>query len=423
MKDLKRREFLGVLGIGVTGAAMPNAARGGKSVSKSNTPAKAVTPPKGRPFVSGRKDGRFVQTPGFLQQYLKNMRPKLAFDPDMKAEDFPAWREAVRKKLPEVLCFPEDVPPQPHPKKLWSKQRDGYQLQKWEVYPEPWCVVPFLMLVPNGVSQQSPAPAVMCFPGSTWSKESLAGEPELDTGKPIPKRHWATNRQALFFVKKGFISVAVENPATNETASPLRNRSSMCPTALWLGRNYIGISVFQKSCILEWLSKLPMVDTKRIAACGHSLGSNPADILGVLYPDLVKAVIHNDFLLNWQERAIALNCYSPPIHHTVGGMFQWFDHSDLEISLAPRPLLFTEGGRKNQIDKIRRAYKLLGAEDQLEVFYYAKYATPEKRPFDDMPLPEGVTMDEYFQYANVDAPEHRFRPERAVPWLTKVFGI
>ncbi len=419
MADIKRREFLGALGIGATGAAMSGMGQGADA-AEVGTGAKGR---KSRTFQSGREDGRFVQTPGFVQAYLKNLKPKLAFDPQMKAEDFPAWREAVRKKLPEVLCFPEDVPEQPQPKKLWSKKRDGYQLQKWEAYPEPWCVVPFLMLVPDGVSQQSHAPAVMCFPGSSWSKESLAGEPELDTGKPIPKRHWPTNRQALFFAQKGLISVAVENPATNETASPLRSRGGMCPTALWMGRNYLGISVLQKACILEWLATLPMVDSNRIATCGHSLGSNPADLLGVLYPELVKAVIHNDFVCNWQERAIAQNCYSAPNHHTVPGFFQWFDHTDVQASLAPRPLLFTEGGRKNQIDKIRQAYELMDAENKLKVYYYAKYATPAQRAFDDKEMPEGVTMDEYFQYANVDAPEHRFRPERAVPWLAKVFGM
>ncbi len=77
----------------------------------------------------------------------------------------------------------------------------------------------------------------------------------------------------------------------------------------------------------------------------------------------------------------------------------------------------------NQIRKIRQAYKLLGAENQLQVFYYAKYATPDLRPLDNRELPDGITDEEYFRYANVDPSKHRFRPERAVPWLAKVFEI
>ncbi len=418
MTTIRRREFLTMVGIGATEVAVARTARAAEAAADPNQPPGEQN---GRTFVSGREDGRFVQTAGFLQASLKQLRPKLAFDSQMKAAAFPVWREAVREKLLELLCFPEDVPQQPEPKKLWTKQRDGYQLQKWEVYPEPLCVVPFLMLVPDGVSQQSPAPVVMCFPGSTASKESLAGEPELDTGMPSPQSHWATNRQALFCAQKGFIAVAVDNPATNETASPLRSRSDMCSAALWMGRNYLGISVFQKACILQWLSSLALVDSKRIAACGHSLGSTPADVLGVLYPELVKAVVHNDFVCNWQERSVALNLYGAAPWHTVPGLFQWFDHTDLEASLAPRPLLFTEGGRANQITKIRQAYQLLNAENALGVFHYAKFATPELRPHDDEELPEGLTMEEYFLYANVDPSKHRFRPERAIPWLARVF--
>jgi len=429
MKEIKRRAFLGVLGMSAAEAAVARVSGGEQTTPVATDAPKTEAPkteaPKKRPgFETDREDGRYVHTAGLLQAQLRNLRPKLAFDPDMKASAFPAWQKAVREKLSELLCFPEDVPPQPGPKKLWTRKRDGYRLEKWEAYPEPFCVVPFLMLIPDGVSPQSAAPAVMCFPGSTSSKESLAGEVELDTGKVSTWHHFATNKQALLYTQKGFISVAVENPATNELASPLRDRGGMSNCALWMGRNYLGISVFQKACILKWLATLPFVDASRIATSGHSLGSNPADILGLLYPDLVKAVVHNDFVCDWHERAVVHN-FNPPggSHHTVPGLFRWFDHTDLEAALAPCPLLFTEGGRYAAIERIREAYQLLGAADKMKVFHYAKYATPDKRPFDGKEIPEGLTDAEYFGYANVDPSKHRFRGERAVPWLAEVFGV
>ena len=276
-----------------------------------------------RVFVSGREDGRFVSTAGFLQAQLKNLRPKLAFEPRMRAEDFPAWREAVREKLLELMCFPE-APNQPPPKRLWMKQRDGYRLEKREAYPEPFSVVPFLVLAPEGVSQQSPAPAVMCFPGSSSTKEKLAGEPELATAETSRDWKWLDNRMTFHYVKRGIVSVAVDNPAGGETASPLRDREQMALCGIWMGRNYEGVSVYQKACILRWLSEQPFVDPDRIAASGHSLGAKPADILGVLYATLVKAVVHNDFVCHWAERAIALNFAPRAAYQTVPGLFQWF---------------------------------------------------------------------------------------------------
>ncbi len=91
--------------------------------------------------------------------------------------------------------------------------------------------------------------------------------------------------------------------------------------------------------------------------------------------------------------------------------------------MAPRPFLVSEGGRTKVLDQIRQAYRLLEATDQFEVVYFPKYATPDKRPLDGKDLPEGLTMQEYYPYANCDAPMHHFKGKVAVPWLTKVLGL
>ena len=375
-------------------------------------------------FVSGREDGRFMDTAGFVHAYIKSHEPKLAFDPGMSAGEFPAWQEKLRAKVLELMAFP-DVPPQPEPRLIRAENREGYELQRWEAYPEPHCVVPFLMLVPEGVGAQSPAPAVMCFPGYSGSKEGLAGEPEppgWEVDWNARKRH--DNQFALHYARQGMVALAIDNPARGELRSPIRDLSEVSLNALWAGRNYLGISVFQKTRILEWLARQDFVDPDRIATCGLSLGSDPADIVGFLNPGLVSAVVHNDFCCHWRERCIAMSGYPSTPHHLVPGMFAWFDAPDIQAALAPRPLLFSEGGRTCHLDRVRAAYELQGAPGNLTVYYYEKYATPDKRPFDGKPIPEGLTeWDEYFQYANVDAENHRFHPEHAVPWLARVFGM
>ncbi len=413
MSHMKRRDFLGCMS---AGAAL-GAATGWSATAEATGPA--VEP---HTFVSDRDDGRFAETAGFLHKYLQELKPKLGFDPDISLDEFPAWRQTVREKLLELMCFPE-VPPQPEPRRVDVQDRDGYRLERWEAFPEPYSVVPYYVLIPEGASQQSPLPAVLCFPGSTKSKESLAGEPELGQQTPPDDPKWADNRMAYHYVRRGMVAVAVENPATGELNSPMRPRSSLSVCGIWAGRCYEAISVFQKACVLRWLATQDYVDTKRIATSGHSLGAKPADILAVLYPDVVRAVVHNDFVCNWQERAVAQNLDVPGTHQIVPGLFQWFDYTDLEASLAPRPLLFTEGGRANQIAKIRRAYELHNAAKAVQVYHYEKYSDPKSRPLDGAEMPIGITMEQYFAYANVDAAQHRFRPTRAVPWLAKVFGI
>jgi hypothetical protein len=357
-----------------------------------------------------------------MQAFIKSHRPKLAFDPDMDAREFPAWQEQLREKVLELMAFPEVID-QPAPKRVGVEQRAGYQLQRWEIYPEPHCVVPFLMLVPDSVSDQSPAPGVMCFPGYSGSKEGMAGEPELNNRKlNWSEEKWRDNCMALHFVRQGMIAVAVDNPARAEAESALRDLSGVSLCMLWTGRNYLGISVFQKTQILQWLAQLSMVDSKRIATCGLSLGSDPADIVGLLNPDLVGAVIHNDFLCDWRERTIAQNADGSTPHHVVPGMYHWFDAPDIQAALAPRALLYTEGGRAPHISRVRAAYKMSGGQDNVKVCYYKKYEAANARLYDDQPIPEGLSNEEYFLYANVDVTEHRFHPEHAVPWLTEVLA-
>lgn len=365
-------------------------------------------------FRSDREDGRFVSTAGYVHATMKDNPPRLAWNPAMSAGEMPAWREAIREKLRELMQFP-DVPEQPEPKMLWSEPREGYQLQQWEAYPEPRSAVPYLVLVPDDIPE--PAPAVLCFPGSSRTNIGLAGEPEPDSDD----RHWEENRMALHYARAGMVAIAVENPCMGQRRADFGpNRAEVALNLLWMGRSYEGLSVFEKLPILEWVRSRTWIDNTRIAVSGHSLGAKPALILGVLEPE-IAAVVWNDFTCDFRERAIATNLLQISTWQYVPDFITWFDYPDLMASIAPRSLPITEGGRTMHIERIREAFRTLDAEDRFGVAYYPKYADAAARPNDDKPLPEGLTQDEYLaEWANVDVPAHSFKPDVAVPWLAGV---
>ncbi len=115
MNPIKRREFLGTIGIGTTVAALGNV-----SGQLEAAPPASTLSSKRRLFTSGREDGRFIDMAGFIHSTMKMSPPKLAFDPSMEAEDFPAWQKSVQEKLFELMAFPE-VAKQPPPKRLWIR--------------------------------------------------------------------------------------------------------------------------------------------------------------------------------------------------------------------------------------------------------------------------------------------------------------
>ena len=389
-------------------------------------------------YSTDRSDGRYMSALGFKHAYLKTTRPKLAFDPAMTADEFPLWQQKVRTKLQELLRFP-DVPPQPEPKLLWTKKRDGYSLQKWECYPEPFSVVPFLVLVPDEASQSNPLAAVLCFSGSRSTKEMLAVEPELFPDIPENRRP-DKNKVALEFVRAGFVSIAVENPGAGETlerAGELGNentiwtgRSKLSRNLLYMGRNYPGLSAFQKQTILNWVKTLDFVDCKRIAICGFSLGTEPAIALGVLDPE-VGAVISNDYVCSQRNEELALAPsddgvnirFTLGIWHCIPDFWVWLDLNELLAAIAPRPLLALEGGQTVLINRLQRAYDLLKSGRNFQIHYMEKYATPDKRLYDNIDLPEGITQAEYLDRVNVDPSFHYFKGDIAIPWLQKTFSF
>ncbi|MBE6568307.1 MAG: hypothetical protein E7657_06585, partial [Ruminococcaceae bacterium] len=68
-------------------------------------------------------------------------------------------------------------------------------------------------------------------------------------------------------------------------------------------------------------------------------------------------------------------------------------------------------------------YALHGAEDHLQVTHYPKYSDPASRSKIYEPPMYGLSDDAYFEYSNVDAPDHSFRKEPSVAFLTRCFGL
>ena len=376
-----------------------------------------------RPIKSDREDGRFLHSDLFMRDWYKRYRPKLEYKDGMSHDDFLVWKEKVRAKLEEIVHFPEDIPPQPEPKMLWEEEREGYTVQKWEAYPEPYSVVPFLMLVPREATANTPAPAVMCYPGTWHTKESLCGEEDIyrrDSLSVFAEQ----NKMALQFVRNGYVAIAVEHPCFGELRPEGMPSCAdfLAVQMASMGRNYQGWSTFQKKVILDWAKELDFIDSANIFTSGHSLGKYPAMFLGLLC-DCVRGVIFNDSVCDTRERLFSApefylwsGCYT----HLIPNCEEWFTPVDLLCALAPKLLLISEGGATRDLKKISDAFTLAGAPEAFEYALYEYYQDPENRKYDgaDAP-PDCVGDDEFLVWANCDAEKHYFKGEIAIPWINK----
>ncbi|MFP4026335.1 MAG: alpha/beta hydrolase family protein [Candidatus Brocadiia bacterium] len=366
---------------------------------------------------SDRSDGRFQTLGGLVHHRYKQLQPKMQFDPGLTGDEFADWKRQVRRRLRQLLAMPNPVGQQPEPKMIDEQPRDGYRLQKWELYPEEDSVVPMLMMVPDDVTETEPAAAVLCLPGSNHPLERLAGEPEPE-GSP-ENRFPEHNCMGFHFVKEGLIALCMENPGTGSMAEPdVADWRRQAWDLVWLGRNYEGVSVAHKVSAYRWLREHPVVDPERIAACGFSLGGKPALLLGVLEPT-VRAVVWNSLAYDHRVQAIKTNLGRIAPWQYVPGFLQWFDYLDIMAALAPTPLCLPESGRTEELQKVRDAFALNGADENLEISYVPSYRAPAHRKLDNEPIPEGLTKEEYRAYMNTTVDEHRFQYDEVVPWVVQ----
>ncbi len=387
-------------------------------------------------FRSSRPDGRQTASMAAHMEYLRHLKPRLALPGDMTPEEFPLWREKVREKVRDLILLPEETA-QPAPVLLGRVQRDGYAVEKWELYPNDWTAVPVLLLLPEGADPEHPVPCVLCQPGSNHSKELLAGEPLLDRPTCRVNRYPERNCMAKHFAKNGMAAIAFDNPAIAETALDTQKpedsgetaRFHMCFGLIQSGLCYAGITVANLLKGVELAKSLPMIDSGRIAVSAHSLGTYPAAFLALLSED-VRAVVFNDFICDERVRYVAVTeededemRHNTGNIHEIPGLWLWFGIQDVLAALAPKPLAINEGGAWDVRQVIRRGYALAGAEEMLQESHYPKYADPATRIWDG-PMPDrGLSFEEYYDRSYVDIPDHSFRAEPSLRLLRRAFRL
>ena len=97
----------------------------------------------------------------------------------------------------------------------------------------------------------------------------------------------------------------------------------------------------------------------------------------------------------------------------------YFNFPDVVASLAPRPIIFTEGGLDRDFRLVQSAYAASGKPENAEFHHYPKFADKAVRK-DVEHLDEGLDSKTYFETVNVDPPSHYFKNELVIPWLRKV---
>jgi hypothetical protein len=249
---------------------------------------------------------------------------------------------------------------------LDRKNGKGYRRETITFTPEKGDRLSADLYLPEPLPEGEKRPAILALhPTGPLGKRIVAGE----AGKP--------NRQyAVELAQRGYVVLAPDYPSFGDYQYDFNADQYASGTMK---------GIFNHMRCVDLLSTLPMVDSDRIGAIGHSLGGHNAMFLGVFDPR-VKVIISS--------------CGWCPFHDYYGGKIAgWtsdrymprlrddygldpdrvpFDFYEVVAALAPRHFFscsplhdanFDVNGVRKAIPRAREVYALFQATDHLQVRY------------------------------------------------------
>lgn len=297
-------------------------------------------------------------------------RPARAADEEMTAGVF-------RAKLLECLGGPwPDPPPALRPKLRETIARDGYRIESVVFDAEPDERIPALLLIPDGVTSDNPAPAV-----AVWHQH--AGQWHLGKSEPAGLAGDPMHHTGVALVKQGYVvlcpdALCFEERRDSQLKDGNYERFEFLRYVV-SGKCMAWKNILDMRRSVDYLCSRPEVQRDKIGCYGHSMGSTHTWLVGPWEPRL-KCLVGNCCLPTYAaiHRTRLMHCFP----NFIPGLFAFGDTPEVAGLIAPRSLLLNFGEKdhgspirevREGVKTIARAYADAGAGDRFS--YYIEEGT------------------------------------------------
>lgn len=282
-------------------------------------------------------------------------------------------RESMRDTLVKCLGgpWPEACPLRPKAREVVP--RDGFRIESLTYEVEPGDRVPALLLVPDGVTPQNPAPAV-----AVWHQHN--GQYHLGKNEPAGLAGSPMHHTGAALAKEGYVVLCPDALCFEERQDPTgRLKGGQFERFEFLRYVVAGKCMAWKNILdmrraVDFLCERPEVDAENIGCYGHSMGSTHAWLVGPHEPRL-KAIAGNCCLPTYAaiHESHLLHCFP----NFVPGWQQYGDTPEIAALIAPRALHLNLGEKdggspideaRAGISRIAAAYREAGAAGQFSAY-------------------------------------------------------
>lgn len=318
----------------------------------------------------------------------KEVIPSMSFDP---ARDFVEQREALEKKLFELLNMPDNHTSHAPIIEYRDASDPRYEDIRFVVETEPGFYVPAHLLLPK--EPKGKLPLVICLQGHTegmhisMAREAYPGKKSISVEGD---RDFCI--QAL---KCGYAALAIEQRGFGELAPAFKlGWENSCHHLSWsavmMGKTLLGDRLHDISAVIDAIEIgfADYIDTKKIGIMGNSGGGTSSYYAMCVDKRISVAMPSSCFCTlvdSWGSLPHCGCAYVPNI-------LKYMEMADLAMLIAPRPLVLVIGHSDpiNPLDKTQEAFEVVkqiyaaaGASDNCHLVigdgghrFYAKDAWP-----------------------------------------------
>ena len=311
----------------------------------------------------------------------------------VRPSEFTAWQVQVRNFVRERLGLPKA---RAGSRLLGARvesteQVDGYLRERVLLQTEPDLEVPAFLLRP--LEQRERVPAVLALHGHGPGKIIPAGLPQDEAGQRLIAE--GERDYAVQAVRQGYVALAPDLRGFGElrlTADIARNAGCSCDRlallAMQIGRNLLGMRIWDLMAAVDYLQSRPEVDPARIVATGNS-GGGTATLFLAAVDTRIAAAVPSCYFCTW---AASIQAVPHCACNFVPGLSQELEMYDLAGLVAPRPMLIVAGredsifpihGVDEAYARLQEIYAAAGSRERLELYvgegghrYYAERVWP-----------------------------------------------
>ena len=315
---------------------------------------------------------------GFSLDVYGETPRSLAFEAST-ASEAESWQDTLRARLVDLLGgFPAD-PCELSPRVVATDEYRSYTRETVLFNSRSNMSVFAYFLVPKGLER--PLPAILCLHGHGRGVDEIVGIRR--DGEMRARLGGYQKDFALQCVRRGYAVLAIEQLGFGHRRDDAARRagadkSSCQPSAgaaLMVGQTMTGWRVWDAIRSVDYLSTRPEVDPERIGVMGIS-GGGTTTFFSAAIDERFKAGVVSGYFNTFRDSSLSIgHC----IDNYIPGVLRYAEMYDVAGLIAPRAL-FIESGDKDRlfpvkatefaVEKARRAFRVLGAGDQLglEVF-------------------------------------------------------